>query len=165
MSKDDAISIMNNSNLNKNRGVLYLFSLQKRLTYALASVPHYLGTPDGSFAKTNRVSMLHFLMKDNVKEVKYTTKRMFIQDANTLFHSLIGSAPTFGSVSLQMLSQMAQKQNFIFSTNSYHQDSIKGQERVQKNKKKQELDFVSRRYFVLTFIVLMVFLLRCLFGI
>ena len=60
--------------------------------------------------------MLHFLRKDNVEEVKYPTQPMIIQDGNALFHSFIGLAPTFGVVSLKMLSQMAQKQNFIFST-------------------------------------------------
>ena len=57
---------------------------------------------------------------------------MFFQDGNALFQSLIGLAPTFGGVSLQMLSQMTQKQNFIFSTDSYHEDSIKGQERARR---------------------------------
>ena len=69
-------------------------------------------------------------MKDNVEEVKFPTQSMFIQDGNILFHSLIGLAPTFGGVSLQMLSQIAQKQKFIFSTDSYHEDLIKGQERA-----------------------------------
>ena len=31
-----------------------------------------------------------------------------------------------------MLNQMTQKQNFIFSTDSYHEDSIKGSERAQR---------------------------------
>ena len=103
--------------------------LQELLTYSLAPVPHCLGTPDGFFAKTNKVSMLYFLMKDNVEEVKFPTQSMFIQDGN-IFYSLIGLAPTFGGVSLQMLSQIAQKQKFIFSTDSYHEDLIKGQERA-----------------------------------
>ena len=72
--------------------------------------------------------MLHFLMKDNIKEVKYSVESIFIQDGNGLFHSLIGLAPTFGDVSLQILSKMAQKQNFMFCTDSYYEDSIKWRE-------------------------------------
>ena len=106
--------------------------LQQLLTYSLAPVPHCLGTPDGLFAKINKTSMLHFLMKDNVEEVKYPTQSMFIQDRNALFPSLIGLALAFGGVLLQILSQIAQKQNFIFSTDSYHEDSIKGQERARR---------------------------------
>ena len=45
--------------------------LQELLTYSLAPVRHCLGTPGGFFAKTNKASMLHFLKKDNVEEVKY----------------------------------------------------------------------------------------------
>ena len=46
--------------------------LQELLTYSLPPLPHYLGTPDRFFAKkTNKASMLRFLMKDNVKEVKH----------------------------------------------------------------------------------------------
>ena len=76
--------------------------------------------------------MLHFLMKDNVGEVEYLNDSMFIQGRNALFHSLFGLAPTGASVSLQMLSQMTQKQNLIFSTNQYYEDSIKIQERARR---------------------------------
>ena len=88
--------------------------LQGLLTYSLAPVPHCLGTPDGFFAKTSKASILYLLMKDNVEEVKYPNQPMFILDENALFHSLIGLAPTFGGVSLQLLSQMDEKQNFYF---------------------------------------------------
>ena len=106
--------------------------LEELLTYSLARVTHCLGTPDGFFAKINKPSLLHFLIKGNVEEVKYSTQSMFIQDGNALFHFLICLVPTFGGVSLQMLNQLSQKQNFIFSTNSYHKDSIKSQKRAQR---------------------------------
>ena len=53
--------------------------------------------------------MPHFLMKHNAEKVKYPTELMFIQGRNVLFHIIISMAPTFGGVSLHMLSQMAQK--------------------------------------------------------
>ena len=105
-------------------------NLQELLTHSLVPMPLCLVTPDGFFEKTTKSSMLHFLMKGNVEEVKYPTQSKFIQDGNALFYYLIGLVPTFGGVSLQMLSQMAQKQNFIFSTDSCHGNSIKGQERA-----------------------------------
>ena len=80
----------------------------------------------GSLQNLTRPLCIHFLMKDNIEEVKYLTESMFIQDGNVLFHFLIGLAPTFGGVLLQMWSQIAQKQNFMFSNNSYNADSIKG---------------------------------------
>ena len=82
-------------------------NLQELLTYSLVPMPLCLVTPDGYFSKTTKSSMLHFLMKGNVEEVKYPTQSMFIQDGNALFYYLIGLVPTFGGVSLQMLSQMA----------------------------------------------------------
>ena len=50
---------------------------------------------------------------------------MFIQDGNALFHTLNNLPPMFGGIYLQILDHMTPKQNFIFSTDSYHQDSIK----------------------------------------
>ena len=57
---------------------------------------------------------------------------MFIQDGNPVFCSPLGLAPTCGGVSLQMLGQMAQKQHFIFSNDSDHEDLIKSQERARR---------------------------------
>ena len=67
-------------------------------------------------------------MKDNVEENKHLTEPMLIHDWKALFHFLIGLESTFGGVSLQMLSKMAQKQGFKLFTDLYHEDLIKGQE-------------------------------------
>ena len=88
--------------------------LEELLTYSLARVTHCLGTPDGFFAKINKPSLLHFLIKGNVEEVKYSTQSMFIQDGNALFHFLICLVPTFGGVSLQMLNQLSQNKTSYF---------------------------------------------------
>ena len=58
--------------------------------------------------ETIKASVLHFLMTDNVEEVKYPTQSIFIQDGNALFQSFIGLALIFGGALLQMLIQMAQ---------------------------------------------------------
>ena len=76
----------------------------------LAPAPHYLGNSDGFFVRTKQASMFHFLMKDNIKEVKDPVESIFIQDGNGLFHSLVGLAPTLLAWhSRQILNQMAQK--------------------------------------------------------
>ena len=102
------------------------------LDYPLSPVPHCLGTHDGFFAKTNKASMLHFIMEGHDVEEQYLKGSMFIQDGNVLFHTLNNLPPTVGGICLQFLDHMAAKQNFIFSADSYHQDSIKSQERVRR---------------------------------
>ena len=76
--------------------------------------------------------MLYFIMEGHDVEEQYLKGSMFIQDGNTLFHTLNNLPPTFGGICLQIFDHMAAKQNFIFSTDSYHQDSIKIQERVRR---------------------------------
>ena len=100
--------------------------------YSLAPVPHCLGTPDGFFAKTNKASMMHFMMEDHNEEVTYPKDSMFIQDGNALFHTMTNLAPTFGGISLQLLDLMVPKRDFVFSTDSYHPGSIKTQERLRR---------------------------------
>ena len=102
------------------------------LTYPLSPVPHCLGTPDGFFAKTNKASIVHFLMEDHNDEVQYPNGSMFIQDGNAVFHTLANLPPTFGGICLQILDHMVAKRSFIFSTDSYHPDSLKTQERLRR---------------------------------
>ena len=106
--------------------------LDELMRYPLTPVPHSLGTADGYFNKTNKAKMLHFLMEDISEDIPYPTDAMFIQDGNALFHTLKGLPPTFGEICLQILDQMISRRNFIFSTDSYHIDSIKSQERLRR---------------------------------
>ena len=109
------------------------------LTYSLSPVPHCLGTPDGFFSKTNKASMMHFLVDDIEREAQYPKDAMYIQDGNALFHTLSNLPPTFGGICLQLLDMMASKSNFVFSTDSYHSDSIKTQERLRRGCSEQLL--------------------------
>lgn len=102
------------------------------MQYPLTPVPHTLGTADGFFNKTNKASVLHFLLEDAPKDVSYPADALYIQDGNALFHSLKNLPPTFGQICLLMLDQMVSKNHFIFSTDSYHTDSIKAQERLRR---------------------------------
>ena len=106
--------------------------LEELMKYPLAAVCHCLGTPDGFFTKTNKASMLHFIMEDHTEETPYPNGPMFIQDGNALFHSLTDLPHTFRDICFQILDQMKAKRNFIFSTDSYKPDSIKSQERLRR---------------------------------
>ena len=109
-----------------------LLSLGKLMRYALTLVPHSHGTADGFFNKTNKAAMLHFVMEDAPEDVLYPTNSFYIQDGNVLFHALANLRPTFGTICLKVLDQMVVEKNFVFSTDSYHADSIKerSQERL-----------------------------------
>ena len=111
------------------------------MSYSLTPVPHSLGTPDGFFNKTNKAAMLHYLIDDTPEEVVVPANSMYIQDGNALFHALKNLPPTFGEICLKVLDQMVAKTNFVFSTDSYHPDSIKSQERLRRG--------FSQRYIVM----------------
>ncbi len=107
-------------------------NLDELMCYSLSPVPHCLGTPDGFFSKTNKASMLHYILNENTEEVQYPKDAYFIQDGNALFYALTNLPPTFGDICLQILDQMVAKKNFAFSTDSYHEDLIKLQERLRR---------------------------------
>ena len=106
--------------------------LDELMRYSLAPVPHSLGIHDGLFAKTNKAAMLHYLLEDNPEDVPYPKDAIYIQDGMALLYSLTNLQPTCGGICLQVLDHMASKKNFIFSTDSYHPDSIKAQERLRR---------------------------------
>ena len=115
-------------------------NLDELMRFSLTPVPHSLGTADGFFNKTNKAAMLHALLEDSLDDVAYPKDSFFIQDGNALFHALTNLPPTFGDICLQILDQMIAKKNFLFSTDSYHSDSIKAQERLRRG--------CSQRYIV-----------------
>ena len=102
------------------------------MRYSLTPVPPSLGTADGFFNKTNKAALLNFFTDNNQEDISYPKCALHIQDSNALFHVLTNIAPTFGEICLQVLDQMVAKKNFIFSTDSYHADSIKAQERLPR---------------------------------
>lgn len=108
-------------------------NLDELMMYPLTPVPHSLGTPDGFFNKTNKASILHFVTDDVTDDVPYpTNETLYIQDGNAQIHALINLLSTLGQICLKLLDQMSSKSHFIFSTDSYHVDSIKGQERLRR---------------------------------
>ena len=84
------------------------------------------------FTKTNKATILQYLLQDIDKEVIYPKDSLFIQDGNALFHMINNLPPTFGDICLQILDLMSTKQHFVFSTDCYKPDSIKSQERLRR---------------------------------
>lgn len=107
-------------------------SLDELMQYPLTPVPHSLGTPDGYFSKTDKSTVLPYLVEDASEETHYPANTLYIQDGNALFHVLTDLPATMGAICLKVLDQMISKRNFVFSTDSYHEDSIKAQERLRR---------------------------------
>ena len=80
-----------------------LIDLEVLLSYSFSHVRHCLNTPDGFFSKTNKASMLQFLMDDYNADVQYPKYSMFIQDGNRFFHTLVNFLPTFGGIFMQIV--------------------------------------------------------------
>ena len=107
--------------------------LDELMKYCLMPVPPSLGTSDGYFCKTNKATVLHYLMQDiSAEDISYPEDALFIQDGNALFHMLDNLPPTCGEICLLILDHMVSKKQFIFSTDSYHPNSIKAQERLRR---------------------------------
>ena len=102
------------------------------MSYTLTPVPHTLGTPDGYFTKTNKAALLHFVLDDLTEQVTYPLDAFYIQDGNALFHELKDIPPSFGDICLKGLDQMVCQANFLFSTDRYDENSVKGQERLRR---------------------------------
>ena len=69
--------------------------------------------------------MFHFVMEDASEDVPLPTNSFYIQDGNAPFHALNNLPSTSGTICLKVLDEMVVKKNFVFSTDSYHADSIK----------------------------------------
>lgn len=103
------------------------------MKYSLLPVPPSLGTPDGFFSKTNKAAILHYVLEDTTPEhLPYPEDALFIQDGMALLHTLNNLPPTCGEICLQVLDIMVAKKHFLFSTDSYHPESIKAQERLRR---------------------------------
>ena len=84
--------------------------------------------------------MLHYMTEDAPEDVPYPKEAFYIQDGNALFHALMNLPPTFEGICLQSLDHMVANNHFVFSTDSYHDDSVKAQERLRRG--------VSKRYII-----------------
>ena len=83
----------------------------------------------------NKATIYHFLLKDIPQTYEYPPPdALFIQDGKVLFHTLEDIPPRCGEICLNILNQMISKKNFLFSTDCYHLESIKSQERMRRER-------------------------------
>ena len=109
-------------------------NLSELMKYALTPVPHSLGTPDGFLAKTDKSKIVHYLTHDVPENVAPPTDNViYILDGNAIIHMMKDLPPTFGLICLKLLDIVTfNKKDVIFSTDSYHPNSIKSQERLRR---------------------------------
>ena len=109
-------------------------NLSELMKYALTPVPHSLGTPHGFLAKTDKSKIVHYLTHDVPENVAPPTDNViYILDGNGIIHMMKDLPPTFGLICLKLLDIVTfNKKDVIFSTNSYHPNSIKSQERLRR---------------------------------
>ncbi|CAM4525103.1 unnamed protein product [Leuciscus chuanchicus] len=104
-------------------------NLEELMRYPLSPVPHALGS-SGYFAKTNKATILHHLLKDKDEGVPYPKDVLYIQDGNALFHMMSKIPPSSGDICMQLLDLMVALHHFVFSTDCYQPDSIKTQKKL-----------------------------------
>ena len=79
----------------------------------------------GFFSKLNKAATLHYHLEDiTPEELPCHKDALFVQDRTTLLHNLTNLPPTCGEICLQVLDRMVAKKHFLFSTDSYHPQSI-----------------------------------------
>ena len=56
------------------------FDLTELMSFSLTPVPHTLDSANGFFNKTNKATMPHYLLEDDMDEVTYPKDTLNIQD-------------------------------------------------------------------------------------
>ena len=105
--------------------------LNQRLTYPINDVPCAFGTPDGFFNKTNKATIVHHLSHDYLTQSPAAAgdrDQFYIEDGNAHFHSMTNIPDNFKDIGLNILDSTSKKKNMIFSTDDYHENSIKSLE-------------------------------------
>ncbi|MPC13645.1 hypothetical protein E2C01_006385 [Portunus trituberculatus] len=103
------------------------------LKYPLSPVPYSLGTADGYMAKNDKSKGLQFLVKDlDNAPIPLDGNTMLIQDGNALFHTLADIPNNFMFIAQRIFDSMPKGIDLLFSTDMYHEGSIKDMEREQR---------------------------------
>ena len=87
----------------------------------------------GILSKLNKAAtLLYHLENMTPDDLPYHKDILFTQDRTTLLHNLTNLPPTCGEICLQVLDQMVAKKQFLFSTDSYHPQSINTLQRLRR---------------------------------
>ena len=108
-------------------------NLSDVMKYQLTPIPYCLGTPDGYLNKTNKALGLKIVTDDMENtEQPPQTETLLIVDGNALFHSLTEIPDTLKGVSEKIFQMIPGSSDVIFSTDMYHNNSIKSTERRRR---------------------------------
>ena len=122
-------------------------SLEELMSYTLTPVPHSIGTPDGFLAKTNKATLMHHIV-DSIGDVEIPYNSLdtfFIEDGNAVIHAQQGLPKTFKATIFKVVDNLSTKPHLVFSTDSYHQNSVKSQERLRRGTSQKILVNVNTR--------------------
>ena len=99
----------------------------------MTPVPSCLGTSDGFLSKTNKAKGLQYLTKDLSDAIEpRQDQTLLIVDGNALYHSLTDIPENFQGVCEKLFKMFPGSSDFIFSTDMYHDKSIKSMERKRR---------------------------------
>ena len=108
-------------------------NLQEVMKFQLTPVPYCLGTSDGFLNKTNKAAGFNFLVKDLENECYPDPQQtLTIIDGNALFHCITDLPNTFHGVCEKVFSALPSDGDIVFSTDSYHDKSVKSMERRRR---------------------------------
>ena len=108
-------------------------NIEELMKYPMSPVPYSLGTPDGYMTRTDKAKGMNHLLK-GVNDAPFPSdaKTLLIQDGNAIFRAMTDIPSNFELISYQIFDNMPKHVNFLFSTDMYHDGSIKDMEREQR---------------------------------
>ncbi len=103
------------------------------LSYQLTPVPYCIGSADGYLGKTDKSKGFHLLV-NKVPDAKLPDPKtsLTVVDGNALFYSIRELPKTFGDVARKLLDMIPRDSDVIFSTDMYHETSVKSMERRRR---------------------------------
>ena len=108
-------------------------SIEELMKYPMSPVPYSHGTPDGYMTRRDKTKGKNHLLK-GVTDAPFPSdaKTLLIQDGNATFRAIYDRySKHFELISYQIFDNMPKRVNFLFSTDMYHDGSIKDMEREQ----------------------------------
>ena len=113
-------------------------NIEELMKYPISPVPYSLDTPDGYMTRTDKAKWMNHLLK-GVIDAPFPSdaKTLLIQDGKATFCDMTDIPSNFELISYQIF-DMLKYINVLFSTDMYHDGSIKDMEREQRGSRSSE---------------------------